>query len=88
VISSAIAEYEDGYLIGTRTCGCLSVGQTQRLPDNSEIVVTVQQALTGRYERSLEGRGLDPDEVVRPATGGTADPQLARALEYLAGRLP
>lgn len=83
VLVSAVKEYEAGYLIGTRTCGCLSVGQPQRLGDDSQIIVTTQQALTGRYEQSLEGVGLEPHEVVR---GEQA--QLDRAIEYLKGRLP
>ena len=87
VVASAIAEYGAGYLIGTRTCGCLSVGQALRLDDKSEIVVTVQQALTGRYERSLEGHGLDPDEVVRAPRPQGPDAALERAVEYLQGRL-
>jgi carboxyl-terminal processing protease len=88
VVASALKEYEDGYLIGTRTCGCLSVGQPLRLDDQSEIIVTVQQALTGRYERSLEGVGLDPDEVVRPGRDPATDPALDRATEYLRSKLP
>lgn len=89
VVASAIKEYGAGYVIGQRTCGCLSVGQTVRLPDNSEIVVTVQQALTGRYERSLEGNGLEPDEAVRMVrTVAGVDTALARAIDYLHQQLP
>lgn len=61
VIASALQEYGAGYLIGTRTCGCLSVGRAVQLGDSSGLIVTVEQAFTGRMERSLEGTGLDPD---------------------------
>jgi carboxyl-terminal processing protease len=88
VVASALSEYDAAYLIGQTTCGCLSVGQTQRLDDKSEIVITVQQAVTGRLERSLEGRGLDPDEVVRSPRLGGPDTQLDRAIEYLQAQMP
>jgi carboxyl-terminal processing protease len=87
VVASALAEYGAAYLIGTTTCGCLSVGQPLRLDDRSEIVVTVQQALTGKLERSLEGKGLEPDEIVRSPRAGGADTQLERAVEYLQAKL-
>lgn len=87
VVASALSEYGEGYLIGTRTCGCLSVGQPVHLDDTSEIIVTVQQALTGRYERSLEANGLEPNEVVRSARTAGVDAPLARATEYLEGKL-
>ena len=87
VVASALSEYGAAYVIGTTTCGCLSVGQPLRLDDKSEIVVTVQQALTGKLERSLEGKGLDPDEVVRSPRAGGADTQLERAVAYLQAKL-
>jgi carboxyl-terminal processing protease len=87
VVASALSEYGAAYLIGTTTCGCLSVGQPLRLDDKSEIVVTVQQALTGKLERSLEGKGLEPDEVVRSARTGEPDLQIERAVEYLQAKL-
>jgi carboxyl-terminal processing protease len=83
VVASALSEYGVAHLIGTRTCGCLSVGQPLKLDDKSEIIVTVQQALTGRYERSLEGIGLSPDEVVRSSRQPGPDQPLERAIEYL-----
>jgi carboxyl-terminal processing protease len=87
VVASALSEYGAAYLIGQATCGCLSVGQATRLDDKSEIVVTVQQAVTGKLERSLEGKGLDPDEFIRsPRLGGT-DTQLERATEYLQAQI-
>jgi carboxyl-terminal processing protease len=87
VVASALSEYGVGHLIGTRTCGCLSVGQPLKLDDKSEIVVTVQQAVTGRYERSLEGQGLDPDETVRLSRTPGPDLPVERAVEYLRGKL-
>jgi carboxyl-terminal processing protease len=87
VVASALSEYGAAYLIGQTSCGCLSVGQPTRLEDRSEIVITVQQAVTGKLERSLEGRGLDPDEVVRSPRLGGPDTQLDRAVEYLQAKL-
>jgi carboxyl-terminal processing protease len=85
VVASALSEYGAAYLIGTTSCGCLSVGQPLKLDDKSEIVVTVQQAITGKLERSLEGSGIEPDEIVRSSRD--ADTQLARAIEYLQAKL-
>lgn len=78
VVASALQEYGSGYLVGTRTCGCLSVGRPLQLGDSSGLIVTVEQALTGRTERSLEGVGLEPDEVVAAAPGARNDPQQER----------
>jgi len=85
VVASALSEYGAAYLIGTTSCGCLSVGQPLKLDDKSEIVVTVQQAITGKLERSLEGSGIQPDEIVRSSRD--ADTQLRRAIEYLQAKL-
>lgn len=86
VIAAAVQEYGRGYLIGTRTCGCLSVGRPVELADSSRLIVTVERALTGRLERSLEGIGLEPDEVVR-GTSGSTDGLRQRAVQYLRGQL-
>lgn len=87
VIASALQEYGVGYLVGTRTCGCLSVGRPLQLGDSSGLIVTVERALTGRLERSLEGSGLEPDRVV--PTGPRTDLDLPReqAAAYLLGQL-
>lgn len=87
VIAAAVQEYGLGYLIGTRTCGCLSVGRPLELADSSSLIITVEQALTGRWERALEGVGLEPDEVVRGAPGGAVDGPRQRATQYLRGQL-
>ncbi|MGE0540394.1 MAG: S41 family peptidase [Dehalococcoidia bacterium] len=87
VVASALSEYGAAHLIGQATCGCLSVGQATRLDDKSEIVVTVQQAVTGKLERSLEGKGLDPDEFIRTPRLGGPDTQLERATEYLQAQI-
>jgi carboxyl-terminal processing protease len=87
VVASALEEAGVGHLIGTRTCGCLSVGRPLQLGDSSGLLVTVERALTGRQERSLEGVGLEPDETV-PAGSGAAGPQLDRALAYVQAHLP
>jgi len=86
VIASALQEYGAGYLVGTNTCGCLSVGKPMQLGDSSGLIVTVEQAFTGRLERSLEGVGLEPDQLVR--TGDAADAQREQAQAYVRSRLP
>lgn len=86
VVASALSEYGAGYVIGTRTCGCLSVGMPLQLGDTSGLMVTVEQAFTGRRERSLEGVGLAPDDVVS-TTSGQRDIAEARATSYLRNKL-
>ncbi len=87
VIASALQEYGLGHLIGTRTCGCLSVGRPVELADSSSLIVTVERVVTGRLERSLEGIGLEPDEVTRGAPADGADGPRQRAVQYLRDRL-
>lgn len=87
VIASAVQESGLGYLIGTRTCGCLSVGRPLELADSSSLIVTVERALTGRLERSLEGVGLEPDEVVRGVPAGAVDGLRQRAVQYLRAQI-
>jgi carboxyl-terminal processing protease len=81
VIASALQEYGAGHLIGTRTCGCLSVGRPLQLGDSSGLIVTVEQAFTGRMQRSIEGTGLQPDQQT-----GNRDP-LREAQSYVTSRL-
>ena len=72
-----------------KSCGCLSVGRPIQLGDTSGLVVTVEQAVTGKQERSLEGAGIDPDEVVRTGLATTSDDiQQTRAAAYLHAHLP
>ncbi len=87
VIASAVQEYGAGHLLGTRTCGCLSVGRPLQLGDSSGLIVTVEQALTGRQERSIEGIGLAPDQSVTADLSGR-DLGLNRALSYLRSQTP
>ncbi len=87
VVASAIQEYDAGRVIGGRTCGCLSVGRPLTLGDDSGLIVTVEQAVTGRFERSLEGVGLAPDEAIRGVASPTTDPVRERAVTYLRGQV-
>ncbi len=87
VIAAALQEYGLGHLIGTHTCGCLSVGRVVELADSSSLIVTVERALTGRLERSLEGVGLEPDETVRSAPGSAGDGPREWAVRFLRGQL-
>ena len=87
VVASALQEAGTGHLIGTRTCGCLSVGRPLQLGDSSGLIVTVEQALTGRQEKSLEATGLEPDQLINTTPRSRDDVQLNSAVAYLRSQL-
>ena len=61
--------------------------QEERHASELEAVRREAEERIGELERSLEGTGLEPDEVVRSPRAGTTDLQLERAIEYLEEKL-
>jgi carboxyl-terminal processing protease len=71
-------------LVGTRTAGALLAGRGYILPDDSLLVVAVNDAVIGEDVR-LEGVGVEPDRTVPfnlPYAAG-ADPQFDAAVEEM-----
>ena len=72
-------------VVGTKTAGCVGIGQPRELPDGSMLLITIakmQDAKTGE-ELNGEGRGVTPDI----ATGTESDPQLQAAFAALRQRI-
>jgi carboxyl-terminal processing protease len=86
IVAGALQDHERGALIGQRTFGKGSMQTIHELSDNSGIHVTIAHWLTpDRHE--IQDAGLVPDIEVVPsqeALDRGEDPQLVRALEYLA----
>jgi carboxyl-terminal processing protease len=86
IVAGALQDHQRGFLIGERTFGKGALQSIHELSDFSSVHVTIAHWLTpNRHE--IQGAGLLPDIEVAPsqeALDRGEDPQLARALEYLA----
>ena len=88
LFAAAVQHYGAGTVVGTRTAGCLGIGNRFDLPDGSGLSVTVQKLL-GPDGRELNKVGLNPKEVVEVSRADLAagrDPQLDRALVLLGAK--
>jgi carboxyl-terminal processing protease len=86
IVAGAIHDRARGTIIGETTLGKGSVQMVHTLSDGSELRVTFARWFTPN-DRAIHGQGLAPDiEVVLTAQDAEEglDPQLQRALEYLA----
>lgn len=85
IVAAGVRANGSGTVIGTKTAGCVGIGQPRELPDGSMLLITIarmQDAKTGE-ELNGEGRGVKPDII----TGTDADEQLAAAISALRQRL-
>lgn len=81
IVAAGVRANGSGTVVGTKTAGCVGIGQPRELPDGSMLLITIakmQDAKTGE-ELNGEGRGVRPDVV----TGTDADQQLADAVAAL-----
>ena len=88
LFAAAVQHYGAGTVVGTRTAGCLGIGNRFDLPDGSGLSVTVQKLL-GPDGHELNKVGLNPKEVVEVSRADLAagrDPQLDRALVLLGAK--
>ena len=88
LFAAAVQHYGAGTVVGTRTAGCLGIGNRFDLPDGSGLSVTVQKLL-GPDGRELNKVGLNPKEVIEVSRADLAagrDPQLDRALVLLGAK--
>ena len=76
-----------GPVVGTRTAGAVMAGQPFVMGDGSLLLLAVMDGTVDGVR--LEGRGVAPTVEVpfRPMYTGGTDPQKARAMEVIAGRL-
>jgi carboxyl-terminal processing protease len=89
IVASAIQEHGAGFVVGTKSSGCVSTGQLYPLPDGSALEIATSRVLTGLRGAELNKVGVEPDEVVPLSVDDLAqdrDPQLERAAGLLLGR--
>jgi len=87
IVAGALQDHGRAPLIGERTFGKGSVQHVHDLSDGSSLHVTVARWLTP-HRHQIDRQGLTPDVVVplsREDRAAGRDPQLERAMEYLAG---
>jgi carboxyl-terminal processing protease len=85
IVAAGIRANGAGTVVGTKTAGCVGIGQPRELPDGSMILITVarmQDAKTGE-ELNGEGRGVVPDVT----TSTDIEAQLTAAIAALRQRL-
>lgn len=85
IVAAGVRANGAGVVVGTKTAGCVGIGQPRELPDGSMLLITIakmQDAKTGE-ELNGEGRGVIPDI----ATGTESDPQLQAAFAALRQRI-
>ncbi|HVQ17956.1 MAG TPA: S41 family peptidase [Actinomycetes bacterium] len=82
VVAAALQDRSRAVVVGSLTYGKGSVQAPTELPDGSAIEITIGRYLTPTG-RVIDGKGVEPDVLVDPASG----PQVAeqRALEVLRG---
>ncbi|MGH7737274.1 MAG: S41 family peptidase [Candidatus Tyrphobacter sp.] len=91
ITSGAIQDTGVGTIVGTRTFGKGVVQTIYPLRDGSAVKITTARYLTP-HDRDINHLGITPDIVVAENRGGRfgdpqRDAQLARAIEFLRGRL-
>ena len=89
IVASAIQEHGAGWIIGTKTSGCVSTGQMFQLPDGSALEIATSRVLSGLRGAELNKVGVEPDATVQLSVEELAndrDPQLERAAGLLLGR--
>jgi carboxyl-terminal processing protease len=85
LFAASVQRYKAGTVLGTRTAGCLGIGNRFPLDDGSGLSVTVSKLL-GPNGEDLNKAGVVPTEVVevsRADLAASKDPQMQRALSLL-----
>jgi len=85
LLAGAIKDAQRGQLIGQKTFGKGTIQQIYGLSDQSSVHITSAEWITPA-RTVIDGRGLQPDIVVTPDSGGL-DAELATAVEYLITRM-
>jgi carboxyl-terminal processing protease len=88
LFAAAVQHYGAGKVVGTKTAGCLGIGNRFELPDGSGLSVTVSRLL-GPDGGDLNKVGVVPTDAIEVSRADLAagrDPQLDRALALLGVR--
>ncbi|MGH2498842.1 MAG: S41 family peptidase [Candidatus Limnocylindria bacterium] len=85
IVAAGIQANGAGTVIGTKTAGCVGIGQPREMPDGGLLLVTLarmQHATTGE-DLNGQGRGVTPDRIVRADPDASADAQVDAAITFL-----
>lgn len=84
IVAGAIQDTGSGKLVGVKTFGKGSVQRVIPLDNDSAVKITIAEYHTPK-DRSIHGKGIDPDIVVEMPKDADAktDPQLEKAIEIL-----
>lgn len=85
MFAAAVQHHRVAPVVGTKTAGCLGIGNRFQLPDGSALSVTVSKLL-GPDGQELNKAGVAPNdqvEMTRADLSTARDPQLQRALVLL-----
>ena len=86
MFAAAVQEHQAGVVIGTRTAGCVAVGEMHRLADGSAIEFAADKVFTPVQHRTLNGAGVTPNVSISMSLDDLAaghDPQLLAAEQLL-----
>jgi len=85
IVAAGVRANGAGVVVGTKTAGCVGIGQPRELPDGSLLLITIakmQDAKSGE-ELNGDGRGVTPDVP----TGTAIEEQLTAAITALRARI-
>ena len=85
IVAGALQDHDRAILVGTTTFGKGSVQLPHTLSNGGIMRITMARWFTPN-DRSIDGVGLQPDvqvEAPEDGAGGSDDPQLSAALEYI-----
>jgi carboxyl-terminal processing protease len=86
IVAGALQDYGRATLVGVKTFGKGSEQGNYPFADGAMARITVTNWFTPR-QRPIQKAGLMPDVVVEQPEGTTTDPQLAKAVEVLQGKI-
>lgn len=85
IVAAGVRANGSGTVVGTKTAGCVGIGQPRELPDGSLLLITIAKMQDARSGEELngEGRGVRPDVT----TSTDVEQQLTDAVAALRQRL-
>jgi len=83
IFAGALQDRKAGTLIGEKTFGKGSVQELVELKDGSALKITIARWLTPNG-RTINGQGISPDIEIKSSDTNDTDPQLDRALSFIA----
>ena len=86
ILAGALQDTQAAVLVGTKSYGKGSVQAVIPLPFGEALKLTIAKYYTPNG-RSIDGTGIEPDEVVEQPAESTTDLQLAKAIEVMKNKL-